>query len=80
MFRSAFSPEEVGSVVHDAVVIVGEIGVGRLRGPLVEVAPFACVTIDIKIEINACQSDLLAAEFPFVALPCKIGPFAQGQN
>ena len=49
LFRA--SPEEVGTVVHDAVVVICEVGVGRLRSPLVEVAPFAWNAIEIPVSL-----------------------------
>ena len=49
LFRA--SPEEVRTVVHDAVVVICEVGVGRLRSPLVEVAPFAWNAIEIPVSL-----------------------------
>ena len=70
LFRA--SPEEVRTVVHDAVVVICEVGVGRLRSPLVEVAPFAWNAIEIPVSLfrPLCASVAVYQSLPFI-LRCE---------
>ena len=70
LFRA--SPEEVRTVVHDAVVVICEVGVGRLRSPLVEVAPFAWNAIEIPVSFfrPLCESVAVYQSLPFI-LRCE---------
>ena len=79
LFRA--SPEEVRTVVHDAVVVICEVGVGRLRSPLVEVAPFAWNAIEIPVSLFAlvCKCGCVS-ESPIYSSLRTLRPFVPERN
>ena len=75
------SPEEVRTVVHDAVVVICEVGVGRLRSPLVEVAPFAWNAIEITVSLFALVWKCgCVSESPIYSSLRTLRPFVPERN